>query len=49
MICASYFCRVRVNQNFFKSDASHDLIESLRVIGLQARVNVESVKFHIFL
>ena len=47
------FCRV-------VSDSSHDLVESgqsrvtrmvesLRVIGLQARVNVESYKFQTFL
>jgi len=45
--------RVRVIQKFFESSQSHDLVESsqsrvtktvesLRVIGLQARVNVES-------
>jgi len=57
VMCPSHFCQFRVSQIF--SSQSHDLVESsqsgvtrtvesLRVIGLEARVNVESHKISRF-
>jgi len=59
MMCPSHFCRVRVIRKFVESSQDRvmtwssqsrvrKMVESLRVIGLQARVNVESCKFQTF-